>query len=176
MAYLQGRGQGCPCVPSPWVALSSWRDPPPVFSASLACPRGLSMLSPEHENPNPPGTSTVNARHSHHPLPPSFRPPLLRTPHGSCGSPLCSASASGFRTHLFQKGNERRAKGERKEDVFSVSRCIWKTPKCALFKNSLFIYYWLKGVLSFQTVKYTHTNLKSDCLRKKVQRKDKNKD
>ena len=48
VAYLQGRGQGCP-----WVALSSWRDRPPVFSASLACLRGPPVLSPEHENPTP---------------------------------------------------------------------------------------------------------------------------
>ena len=134
-----GEGSGLSLCPQPMGGLVLLEDPPPVFSASLACLQGLSMLSPEHKNPNPlaPPRSMQGIVTT---LPPSFRPPLLHTPHGSRGSPPCSATASGFRTHLFQKGNERRAKGERKEDVFSFSRCNWKTPKCALLKNYLFIY------------------------------------
>lgn len=52
------------------------------------------------------------------------------------GNLPCSAPASGFRTQLFQKGNERRGKGERKEEIFSVSRFILKThAKRAVFKE-----------------------------------------
>lgn len=68
VAYLQGRGQGCR-----WVALSSWRDPPPVFSASLACLRGPSVLSPEHENP-PPRHLHGQRRAQPPPLPPASGP------------------------------------------------------------------------------------------------------
>lgn len=42
--------------------------------------------------------------------------------------------------------------------------------QCFAYSN-----YWLKGVLSFQAIKYTHTNLKSDCLRKKSKEKIKTK-
>ena len=145
MAYLQGRGQGCPRVPSPWVALSSWRTLllfsllPWLVSRTSPC----SLLNTKIQPPLAPPRSMQGIVTT---LPPSFRPTLLRTPHGSRGSPSCSAAASGFRTHLFQKGNERRAKGERKEDVFSFSRCIWKTTKCALFKNYLFIYLFLAAL------------------------------
>lgn len=146
VVHLQVRGQGCPLVLSQSVALPSWRKPPPALATSRANCWGLSILSPEHENPTPPATSRVNAGYSHHPLPPGFmspsRPPNSCTPpHGSPlhpvhGNPPCSAPASGFRTQLFQKGNERRGKGERKEEVFSVSRFILKThAKRAVFKE-----------------------------------------
>ena len=61
-----GERSGLSSCPQPMGGLVLLEDPPPVFSASLACLQDLSMLSPEHKNPTPPGTSTVNAGHSHH--------------------------------------------------------------------------------------------------------------
>ena len=65
-AQMQCACRGLHLALCPMGGLVLLEDPPPVFSASLACLQDLSMLSPEHKNPTPPGTSTVNAGHSHH--------------------------------------------------------------------------------------------------------------